>query len=185
MTRCPGLLAMMHRLAGTTGLVLCLACGGCGLRGVHSYAARGVDLSHYRHYAWAPEVQSRTGDPRLDNNDIFREHIRGMIDRQLLGKGFMRSLSPLDAEVLVHYHTSVGQRMDLHELAPWDVCVECTPFIFDAGTVVIDLVDARSQSLLWRGWAEGNVDGLIDDQARLESEIDRIISRIFAPVAGR
>lgn len=173
------------RLVPAAVLALAFTSLGCGLRAVHAHTARGVDLGRYQEYAWAPAAQSRTGDPRLDNNDIFREHVREMIDRQLIGKGFTKSPSSLEPDVLVHYHTSISQRMDLHELAPWDVCVECTPFVFDAGTVVIDLVDAQSKSLLWRGWAEGNISGLIDDQARLEVEIARIIGRIFAPLSRR
>lgn len=169
-------------------LALCavvLVGSACGLRSVHSYTGRGVNLEGYRHYTWAPASRSRTGDPRLDNNEIFREHVREMIDRRLIERGFVKDAPGLSPDVVVHYHTSINQDMDLHELAPWDVCPECTPFVFDAGTLVIDLVDARSEALVWRGWAEGNITGLVDDQAQLEAEIDRAIARILAPLPAR
>lgn len=178
--------------SGMTGatlrLLVCaiaLAGSACGLRGYHSYTPRDVDLQRYRHYAWAPAARSQTGDPRLDNNEILREHVREMIDRRLNDRGFVKDSSGRSPDVLVHYHTSVSHQMDLHELAPWDVCPECKPFIFDEGTIVIDLVDARSEALVWRGWAEGNITGLIDDQGRLEAEIDRIVARILAPLPRR
>lgn len=177
---------MLKRVALPVLVCLVVLIGvACGLRGVHSFTGRHVNIGEYRHYTWAPAARSRTGDPRLDNNDIFREHVREMIDRRLIERGFQKDTPGLSPDVWVHYHTSVSQQMDLHELAPWDVCPECTPFIFDAGTLVIDLVDARSQTLVWRGWAEGNITSLIDDQARLEADIDRIVGRIMASLPRR
>ena len=43
----------------------------------------------------------------------------------------------------------------------------------------IDLVDRRTNRLVWRGWAAGSIEGLIDDQAWLEKRIDETVARIM------
>ena len=48
-----------------------------------------------------------------------------------------------------------------------------------AGTLFIDLVDRRTNRLVWRGWAAGSIEGLIDDQAWLEKRIDETVARIM------
>ena len=49
----------------------------------------------------------------------------------------------------------------------------------------IDFVDARTNTLVWRGWSEGNFDGVIDDQAWMEEQIDRAVIRILERLPGR
>ena len=57
--------------------------------------------------------------------------------------------------------------------------------MFDAGTIVIDLIDARSRRLVWRGWAEGGIDGVVDDQASMEQRIDEAVARILEKFPSR
>ncbi len=165
--------------------VVALSLSGCVVHRVHSHTNPEIELGRYRHYAWAPPVPWQTGDARLDNNHIFRAHVQKTIDRHLAGKGFVRESSLRSAELVVRYHATVVERVDVQELAPWDLCTNCKPFVFDAGTLVVDLIDADTQALVWRGWSEGNMNGLIDSQHRLEAEADRIVERIFAVLPGR
>jgi hypothetical protein len=62
---------------------------------------------------------------------------------------------------------------------------DCKPFIYDAGTLVIDLVDARTNRVVWRGWSEGTVDGVVDNQRWMEGRIDDDVTRIFKQLPSR
>jgi hypothetical protein len=64
-------------------------------------------------------------------------------------------------------------------------CDDCRPFVFDAGTIVIDLIDARTHRLVWRGWEEGSIDGLVDNQAWMEQRIDQSVARIIEQLPRR
>lgn len=155
-----------------------IAFEGCAAKSaVHSYVEPGVDLGRFHRFAWAPDEARATGDPRLDNNEIVQTHIRTSVEKQLSAKGLQRSTSDA-ADLLVHYHASVAQRIDLSDREPMR-CVDCKPFVYDAGTIVVDLVDARSGQVLWRGWSEGNIDGVVSDQRWLEDRIDSDVSRMF------
>ena len=56
---------------------------------------------------------------------------------------------------------------------------DCGPYVYEAGTLLIDLVDARTQQLVWRGWAEAVFDDVIDNQRLMEVMVDDTVKRIF------
>lgn len=181
----------MDLTAGTARLValgiLAAALPGCASMTVMSHTERGVDLSRYRTYSWNQAGALSTGDPRLDNNEFFDTRLRTAIDGELSGKGFAKT-PPGEADLLVHYHASIGQKVDIRELDPGSrYCdrVDCRPFIYDAGTLFVDLVDARTRALVWRGWAEGSVEGVIDDQAWMEAQVDKAVTRILQALPRR
>jgi len=45
---------------------------------------------------------------------------------------------------------------------------------------MLDFVDTRTKTLAWRGWAEGSLDGIIDDQRWMEERIDTSVEKILA-----
>ena len=50
---------------------------------------------------------------------------------------------------------------------------------------MIDFVDARTDTLVWRGWSEESVDGTIDNQELMERKIDQTVARILQRLPGR
>ncbi len=162
-------------LAGLCAVLL----SGCAVKSsVHAYAEPGADLRGFRAYAWAATEPTATGDPRLDSNEIFQDQVQAAVDRQLAARGFEKTAAGA-SELLVHYHASVAQRIDLSEREPFTPCRDCKPFIYDAGTLVIDLVETRTGKVLWRGWAEGNVDAVVANQRWMDERIERDVTRIF------
>jgi hypothetical protein len=137
--------------------------GGDATMTVNSYLERGVDLHQYRSYTWGPADATSTGDPRLDNNRFFDERVRAQVEQQLASRGFEKA-GDGKANMLVHYHASVSQEIDIRSLdgsESYCATSDCKPFIYDKGTLFLDLVDAATSRVLWRGWAEGSVDGVI------------------------
>jgi hypothetical protein len=163
------------RLAGI--ITLGLAISGCASINVSSYVASGTDLRQHRTYNWAPVVARPTGDPRLDNNRFFQERVQAAVEEQLANRGFEKTASP---DLLVRYHAGVAQEIYTTgtELIG-GYCEDCQRQVYDEGTLVIDLVDARNDRLVWRGRAEGGVDGVINDQKSMEERIDEAVARIM------
>ena len=166
-------LTIRLRLIGTVSLALALT--GCASMDVNSYVERGINMRHYRTYNWAPRDERATGDPRLDNNRFFQERVQTAIEQQLGHRGFEKAATP---DVLVRYHTSIVQDVFTQGSTPQDrYCDECGPEVYDAGTLLIDLVDAHTNRLVWRGWAKGSFDGEANDQQWMEQRIDDTIAR--------
>ena len=161
-------------------LALALTAVGCASLTIDSYVERGFEPQRYRTFNWSLADAITTGDPRLDNNPFFAERVRMQVEKELAGRGIEKTtLEPPD--LLVHYHASVTQKTDIRNLdGEYDDCEgDCGPYVYDAGTLFIDLVDRRTNQLVWRGWEAGSIEGLIDDQEWLEKRIGEIVARIL------
>jgi hypothetical protein len=50
---------------------------------------------------------------------------------------------------------------------------------FEAGTIVLDFMDAFTNQLIWRGWAKDSLDGIIANQDLMERQIDAAVAAMF------
>ena len=153
----------------------------CASRGVSSYAMRGFDVRQFPTYSWGPADALSTGDPRLDNNEFFIRRVREQIDAELTRRGFEK-ITGRQPDLLLHFHASVTQQIDTRVVDTGYVNHQTTEggaYVFDAGTLFIDFVDPRTNTLVWRGWAEGRLDGAIDDQASMDARVDESVRHIL------
>jgi hypothetical protein len=174
----------MRRL-GVVAAVSALILAGCATMQVGSYAGRSVDFRPYLTWDWAPADALPTGDPRLDNNAFFTDHLQGAVERHLAMRGYPRAAGTAP-DLLVHYHATISQRMAIEaadsRINPCygDNCLPPRVVTWESGTLVLDIVEARTGRLVWRGWAEDSMEGVLDDQDRMEQQIERAVSRIIA-----
>ena len=176
-------LSRLRRLAAVA--LSALALTACASMDVRSFVERGADPTQYRTYTWGPADAQATGDPRLDNNPFFSERIQARVEKQLNARGFEKTIAG-SSDLLIHYHASVTQEINANGAdQPYVSCEDCKPYVYDAGTIIVDLVDARTHRLVWRGWAEGSIDGVIDDQAWMEKRIDHAVARIMERLPRR
>lgn len=148
---------------------------------VRSFTARNAPLTNYHTYRWAEDTSRATGDPRLDNNPFFERRLMTSADRELSAHGF--ELRPSgNTDLVLHFHASVSQRLDVSVVdRTLGACSGCgSSSLYDAGTIMLDLVDPKTNTLVWRAWSEGSIDGLVDDQKILEQRIDDAVKRIVA-----
>ena len=163
-------------------LAALLAAGACAPMQVHTYVPRDADLRTYHTYAWAPTGDFATGDPRLDNNTLFIERLQNAVERQLARKGWATALGG-NADLIIHFHARIDQRLDLTDTSSAGRPSENSaggPLVYDAGTLLLDFVAPRTNRLVWRGWAEGSIEGVIDNQAFMNEKIDAAVERILA-----
>jgi uncharacterized protein DUF4136 len=168
--------------------VATMALASCAAMGANAYLRSGTSFREYRSFGWGSAASLSTGDPRLDNNQIFDERVRRQIELQLARRGLEQVTTLGLPDLLVHYHASVSQKLDVRAM---DDAVtgqhdesDAARTVYEAGTLVVDLVDTRTNQLVWRGWSESRVDGVIDDQALMEHRIDAAIAAIFRRFPG-
>ena len=90
-------------------------------------------------------------------------------------------------DLVVHYHASVNQRIDINGVdREFGYCErgECQPFVYESGTIVLDLVDARTNTLVWRGWAQDAVGDMLEDRDTMDRKINEAVTRILARLPG-
>lgn len=176
------------QVGGFWALVLsALMLAGCATVNVSSYVEGGTDIPRYHTFGWDQTDTLSTGDPRLDNNRFFDERVRAQIEKGLVGRGFNKIASGTP-DLLVHYHVFVTQEIDVRNFdREYTYCADadCRPFIYDAGTLFVDLVDPLTNKVVWRGWAEGSVEGVIDNQGSMEVRVDEVVARILERLPRR
>jgi hypothetical protein len=148
---------------------------------VSSHIERNVDLSQYVTYDWGPRDSFPVGDPRLDNNEFFRDYVEGAIEKRLAAKGYERAVAG-PPDLLVHYHASVNQKVDVYEADRSHGYYSDTASSiveFEQGTLMLDVVDARTNRLLWRGWVQDTMTGVIDNQRRLEKQVEDGVTKMM------
>ncbi len=169
----------LTRLAAT--LLMTMAATACVTMSVSSHLERGADLSTYRTWEWGPADALPTGDPRLDNNTIFKDHLEGALEKALAGRRLQRAAAGAAPDLRIHYHASVNQRFQVND-TEGNCGTDCRPGVieYDQGTLVIDVMDAKTDKLLWRGWAQDSVQGVIDNQDRMDRKVDEAVQKMIA-----
>ena len=172
----------LHRVAAAFAALMTIA--NCAATvGVSSHIEQGLDFSRYRTFNWGPADALPTGDPRLDNDPYFRDHVEGAVERQLAARGI--ELSRSDApDFLIHYHANIRERFDIDrtDLAHgfYDANNEAAATVrYEAGTLVLDFIDARTNRLIWRGWAQHSVEDMLHDPDRMARTIRQAVTRML------
>jgi hypothetical protein len=172
----------MRRLEGLAAVaVAALVVAGCATMSVSSHVERGIDFAQYRTYDWGPADALPTGDPRLDRNPFFQEHVRRAVEGQLAASGLERTTSGTP-DLLIHYHASIARR--IYASHGYDEDGRVRVIEYDAGTLVLDIADTRTNRVIWRGWAQDGVKAL-DDEDRMARKIDEAVTRMLARLPRR
>jgi hypothetical protein len=164
--------------------ICALAVTSCATMNVSSHVQGGLDFAQYRTYDWGPADALPTGDPRLDKNPFFQDHILGAVEKQMAVKGYERSESGTP-DLRIHYHASINQRIDVYGVDRdhgycYDDDCKARVTDYEAGTLVLDLVDTRTNRVIWRGWAQDTVEDVLNNQDRMAKKIDEAVRRMLA-----
>lgn len=138
----------------------------------------------YRTYEWGPADALPAGDARLEEDLFFLDHMQGAVEKALAARGYRLNTfgSP---DLIVHYHATVSRRIDVSRLDRvrgecYDAACNARVIDYEAATLVLDVVDARTERLVWRGWAGNTLDSLVDGHRRMAREIDEAVRRMVA-----
>jgi len=143
-----------------------------------------VELAAPLTFAWDAPDTLPVGDLRLEGNEIVDERVRSAIERQLAERGIRHSETSPD--LLVHFHGAVRDRVQViesdrergYQTSQYGDDVEV--FQYEEGTLVIDVADAETRKVIWRGWAVADVGAALDDQERLTELVNRSVESMFS-----
>lgn len=132
---------------------------------------REVDHARYRTFAL------REGTPLT--NPLADLRIQQAVAGMLGEKGLAEAESGADLMVAVHASCQAGHPMDLQGYAPrggtWDTAAPDRT-VLEEGMLVVDLLDATSSALVWRGIATGTV---TNNPSRNRKPVEKVLSRMF------
>ncbi len=173
----------MRRLFEAAGLaILSVTLMSCATMNVSSHVRHGIDFSQYRTFALEPGDAMPTGDPRLDRDPFFQDHMQGAVIREMSLKGLEHATSGTP-DLRLHYHASITARIDVNRTDAgycYDETCGLAAVEFEAGTLVLDAIDTRTNRLVWRGWAQEALDDMLTNRRKMARRIDTAVSRMLA-----
>jgi hypothetical protein len=179
---------MMRGVSFVPGLMATLVAtatlAACAPLQVSTYVRPEAETGRYLSYEWEPVGLRSIGDPRLDGNSVFESYVTAAIDEQLRVQGLEPTATGM-ADLRVRWSASTVQRAYASDRGTAAgglraaECADCGIDVFDEGTLAIDLVDAQTDRLIWRGWATAAIDGVIADQPRMERRLHDAVVRLL------
>lgn len=166
-----------------TTLVSFAVLSGCASISSGADYLAGTRLEQYRTYDWGGGDSLPVGDPRLDANPFFDARVRAAVELELAAKGMRRVTASPD--LLVHYHASIRQRVDVVRVdeargySSPDVRGSEQVMEFDEGTLIVDVVEPKGKKVVWRGWSQTDVGGLLDDPRAMEQRINASVRKMM------
>jgi hypothetical protein len=172
--------------------LLCLTVGILSLAGCSSTPTR-VDTGPIRARTFSfVDPGPKTSPAYADNRQAVHATIQDLITRNLAAKGLTRTASGGDVTVgylvivgnnatttsINEYFDYGGDAAGLHEKAQKAYTTSKNPNRFEAGTLVIDVVDSKSFKLLARGYATRPVLRELPPDARvarLQEVVDAVL----------
>lgn len=160
----------------------------------------GWSLPSGARYAWI-ERKGEGRDPFVDS-DLVQARVERAVDEQLRAQGLQRVEGADAAQLLVAYHIGEEERIDIDTFHSWYGYYPCwgcfgyagygprygygyDPFgpdiwvrEYTQGKLMIDLVDAETRKLVWRGVAERRMPTLRTPAER-DAYIRETVSAIF------
>jgi hypothetical protein len=145
------------------------ACG-CSSNSINAYKAPSANMALYTSFNWAPASGKGVNlAQRKDNAKYVPEYLEKAIVSELEAKGYSRVDRPA---VLIGYHVALDSKLDAATVAerytykyakhymfrpgasswrPEPVNLHSGVASYSAGTLIVDFVDRKSNTLIWRG----------------------------------
>lgn len=162
----------------------------------------------YRTYAWLPMKEAKTQEDSHIYNPIIQARVQRSVDRELAARGFQRAAPGQKPDFKMGWHGAVDEKVavdtvDSYYGYAWDPWYD--PFYgpiafggagfpgddvvareYREGTLVLDVVDAGSNKLVWRGTAQAQLSEHMS-AAKSQRLIDRSVDKLlkdFPPEPG-
>ncbi len=133
-----------------------------------------ADFSRYRTFS-LQDGQLNSKNPAL-NSELVKKRIEAAIERDLAAKGLERGV-PGKSDLNVRYHFGSARKAQVERYPAgwrgWGTRVVKVPYT--EGTLVIDLRDTGTRSLVWRGIARQDK----SDANKLQEKLDDMVKKAF------
>ncbi|UCF20669.1 MAG: DUF4136 domain-containing protein [Gemmatimonadota bacterium] len=145
-----------------------------------------VDFQAYRSYVWAQPGENAGTDPR-GVSQLIERRIMAAIDDQLAAEGYEKATSGTP-DFIVNFIVTTQQKVDYTTYySGWGyygwygggmggAYTQATEWT--EGTLLVDIFDAKSKELSWRGWAQGTVDPSASPERR-DQRVRQVVTKLF------
>jgi hypothetical protein len=164
-------------------------------------AVQRIDAFHT--YAWLAHPK-QSGDPRV-NNAITDAQVKQAVDQDLQARGYQQVAANANPDFLIGWQGSIQQQLSAETVDsywgyPWDPFwgsfygygpyggpAETYVRQYDVGTLILDVVDAKQKTLVWRGTAKadlGDSPSIQSTRGKIDEGVNKMLEK-FPPKAEK
>lgn len=166
---------------------IALAAAGCSSISVNQDYDTGANFAAYKTYLWIEQPVAPTGDAKtaVRTNTLLEKRIRSDVDAELAAKGMVPVTENPDAYLT--YYVGVDRKIDVQD---WGYSYPRYPYggwyggggvdvyEYKEGTLIVDIVDAKNNQLVWRGTATKTIDENASPEQR-EANLKAVVEKMF------
>ncbi|MCC2547410.1 DUF4136 domain-containing protein [Hymenobacter sp. BT175] len=161
------------------------SCASSARVGVTSDFDHSVNFRNYKTWAWYPQQPTDTeGGPAKGYDSFLDKRLRTAVESEMVKKGLTRVEKNPDVYVAYNAKVEDKQRIDPYYNSPfayryayYGMGRTMSPVTdYKAGSVIIDIIDAKRKELAWRGYGQAQV----DQQTISEPEVFHIVGGILS-----
>ncbi len=146
-----------------------------------------ADFSHYHRFAWVNPPAGPVRNPIM-NSEILGSRVQRAVEATLKARGYEEVTPDANPDFLVTYHTSSEQQLQSNGALVagggpcWHGCVGAAVALpdtqtTDVGTLMLDVSDAQSKRLVWRGWTTRNITSSAYDDSAAADAVQNILAK--------
>lgn len=187
-------IAAIRLLAVAFGLTLLMLAGCSSTISVNYDYDTTTNFGAYRTFDWAPDPADATqpldAAQATTRNGLLSNRIKASVDSEMATKGFTKSSA--NPELLVVFHLGVQDKI---QVSDWGYGYSgrywggyggyyggtgMDVYQYQEGRMIIDIVDASTHDLIWRGTGEGVVGSGQKSPEEVQYKIDTVVNQIMA-----
>lgn len=165
-------------------LVLLASLTGCSSLTVNYDYDQNVDWGKYRSYAWMDKPDAPTNPTQpMPDTQLWDQRFASSVQYEMGERGIIERDDP---DLLVVYHFGSTEKI---QVTDWGYRYsdyywgyggrQIDVYQFTEGSLVIDLIDAETKNLVWRGTGTGVVEQTQRSPEEWQKRIDNIIHKIM------
>ncbi|MDX2474055.1 MAG: DUF4136 domain-containing protein [Candidatus Krumholzibacteria bacterium] len=166
--------------------VLLWALGGCSSMSVTYDYDNNVTWEGLKTYAWLASTNEMSENPAKDSmsGGLLDKRIRAAVDWEMEQRGIKTGDDP---DLLIKYYLGAEQKV---QVTDWGYRYsdyywgyggrQIDVYQFTQGTLVIDIIDAKTKALIWRGTATDTVDEGQRSPEETEARVNDVVNKILA-----
>jgi hypothetical protein len=176
----------IRMIATLAALAAAAVLTGCSSLSVNYDYDTKADFTQYRTYAWMARTDALPADAAeaQRRSDLLDRRIRSAIDAEMKDRGFVEDAAAPD--VLVIYHVGMQDKIQVtdwgYNYSPyyWGYGGrQVDVYQYQEGTLIIDVVDAGTKNLVWRGTGTKVIESTPRTPEEMQARIDKIVDKIM------
>ncbi|MGE0161092.1 MAG: DUF4136 domain-containing protein [Gemmatimonadales bacterium] len=161
------------------GVLMVVALAGCGVpiqSGAHF--ANAWEPPARATFAWNDSADRTQGDQRLEDNAFLHARLHEAVEWELNLRGIRYSES--NPSLLIHHHFSLADHEMEREIVDEAGYESTETIVYEGGSLVLHIVDARTGEDAWVAWAQANVEPALTSPAAMRRWVYDLVTRMFA-----